>query len=149
MRGHRLAETLQRDTAKRFAPDVALDEPVGRITREDASGLGTRLEPRGEVRRLADRSVVHAQVVADAADDHDSCVEPDTQSDLDAAFRPLLLGESADRLLDGDLNSPLGQTKIDELLAFPEAAKALRQVGTLLRQKDQIKALMPYRLEVK
>ena len=27
MRGHRLAETLQRDTAKRFAPDVALDEP--------------------------------------------------------------------------------------------------------------------------
>ena len=54
-----------------------------------------------------------------------------------------------DRLMDGDLKSPLGQTKVEELLALPEAAKILHAVGPLLRQKDPIKALLPYRLEVK
>jgi len=54
-----------------------------------------------------------------------------------------------DKLMEGEFKSPFGHSQLDDLLALPEAAKALRDVGSLLRQRDQIKALMPYRLEVR
>ena len=49
-----------------------------------------------------------------------------------------------DRLLDGDLKSPLGLS-----LELPGVRETIRQVGPLLRSKDTIKAMLPYKIAVK
>jgi protease-4 len=55
-----------------------------------------------------------------------------------------------DKLMDGDLKSPLGSAKaLEDLLRIPGATKALRELAPLLRDKDPIKAMLPYRIEVK
>jgi protease IV len=55
-----------------------------------------------------------------------------------------------DKLMDGDLKSPFGAAKaLEDLLQVPDAARAIRDIAPLLRQKDPIKAMMPYRIEVK
>jgi protease IV len=48
-----------------------------------------------------------------------------------------------DKLMDGDLKSPLGK-----VLDVPGAREALKQVGPLLRSRDPVKAMMPFRLEI-
>ena len=47
----------------------------------DGAGIGELLHPRGQVRRLADRRVVHVQIAADRAHDDFPGVEP--YADLD------------------------------------------------------------------
>jgi hypothetical protein len=55
--------------------EVARDEAVGRLRDDDATGLGRLLEARGDVRRVADRRVVHAEVVSDTAHDDEAGVD--------------------------------------------------------------------------
>jgi protease-4 len=55
-----------------------------------------------------------------------------------------------DKLMDGDLKSPFGSAKaLDEVLQIPGANTVLREIAPLLRDKDPIKAMIPYRIEVK
>jgi protease-4 len=55
-----------------------------------------------------------------------------------------------DRLMDGDFKSPLGTVGgLDQLLPLPDAAKVIRQIGPILRQRDPVKAMLPYHLELK
>ena len=49
---------------------------MGRVADEQRARFGHLLQPRGEVGRVADRGVVHSQVVADRADHHEAGVEP-------------------------------------------------------------------------
>ncbi len=49
-----------------------------------------------------------------------------------------------DRLMEGDVKSPFGK-----VLDIPEIREAIRQVGPLLRSKDMVKAMLPYRIAVK
>jgi len=67
--------------------EVALDGRVRCLADHHAARPGRLLHARGEVRRVADRGVVHAQVVADLADDHRTGVETDTELKADALLR--------------------------------------------------------------
>ncbi|HEX7128377.1 MAG TPA: hypothetical protein VF406_21700 [Thermodesulfobacteriota bacterium] len=66
----RLAHPLDRDRADRLRANEPLGEPE-RIGRQpDAAGGGELLHAGGQVRRLADRRVLHVEVVADRPDHH-------------------------------------------------------------------------------
>ena len=80
----RLAPALDLNGPHALAADVALDEPPRRLAREDRARLGQLLEASRQVGGVADRRVVHAQVVADRAHDHEAGVQahPDRQGDL-------------------------------------------------------------------
>ena len=52
-------------------------EPIRCLADQDGPGLGERLKARGEVRGVADRGVVHLEIVADVADDHRTRVDAD------------------------------------------------------------------------
>ena len=80
----RLAPALDLNGSDALAADVALDEPPRRLARENRARLGQLLEAGGEVGGVADRRVIHAQVVADRAHDDETGVKahPDRQRDL-------------------------------------------------------------------
>ena len=63
------------------------------------AGRGELLHARGEVCRLPDRRVVHAQVAAHRADHHVAGVDPDADLDLDAVGAPHVLRIAPDRLV--------------------------------------------------
>ena len=67
--------------------DLGRRQPPRCLTHQNGAGLGDLLQPRGQIGRVADGGVVHAEVVTDPADDHRAAVEshPDGQS---GAFRP-------------------------------------------------------------
>ena len=54
---------------------------------QNGAGNGELLHPRGEVRRLAHRGVVHVQVGADGPHHHLARVHPDADADGDAVLR--------------------------------------------------------------
>jgi hypothetical protein len=58
-----------------------------RLGEERRSGRREGLEPRGEVRRIADGRVVHLQVVADGADDDRPGVDADARLEVEPALR--------------------------------------------------------------
>ena len=80
----RLAKPFHRDGAQRLHLDVALGEPQGVGRQADRAGVGQLLHPRGQVRRLADRRVVHVQIAADRADDDLAGVQADADLHVDA-----------------------------------------------------------------
>ena len=63
---------------KRRRVDLPLDQLGSTGRRENGAGCGDLLHPRGEMRGLADRRVVHVQIVADRSDDDLTGVEADT-----------------------------------------------------------------------
>ena len=65
-------------------------------------GVGHLLHAGGEVRGLADRGVVHAQVAADRAHHDLAGVEADADLDRDALGAAHLLGVAPDRLLHAE-----------------------------------------------
>ena len=73
---------------------------MGRLRDEDVSGLGRLLHPRRDVGRVPYRGVVHAQVVADAADHHQARVEPLPHQEGDALGAAKLLRKCRQRLRD-------------------------------------------------
>jgi hypothetical protein len=60
------------------------------------------LQPGREVGRIADRRVVHAEVVADLADDHRPGVEPHSDTQLHLVRQPKLRPTHLQRQLDSD-----------------------------------------------
>src|SRR5215470_3922872 len=96
---HRLWHALDGKRPDGRDQNVAFSEsPCGR-TDEDAARLGQLLHPRGEMRGLADRRVVHVQIAANRAHDDLAGVEPDADFDDRGVRAPHLLGVSLHALL--------------------------------------------------
>jgi hypothetical protein len=74
---HRVGEPPDRHGAKRLHLDVALDQRQRSGRDHDGAGISDLLHPGSEVRRLADRRVVHVQIAADGAHDDFPRVQPD------------------------------------------------------------------------
>ena len=85
-----LDEALHRDRPQRSDVDPALGQPQRLAGEADGAGDGQLLHPRCEMGGLADGRVVHAQVVADRADDDLAGVHADTDLDLEALAAPEL-----------------------------------------------------------
>jgi hypothetical protein len=96
---HSLRDALDRHRAER--PD--LDEAFGQAQRlrrqPDRPRERKLLHPGGEVRRLADRRVIHSQVAADGANEDVTGVEPGAHLHLDALRAPELLRIPPDGVL--------------------------------------------------
>ena len=83
----RLGAAPHGDGSHALAADVALDEPPRRLADQDGARLGGLLEAGRQVRRVADRGVVHPQVVADRAHDHEAGVKPHAHGERDILAR--------------------------------------------------------------
>ena len=78
---HRRGQALDRDRPEQVNLHVALGQRQ-RLGRDHyCAGIGDLLHPRGEMRRLADRRVVHVEIAADGAHDDLAGVQPDTDLD--------------------------------------------------------------------
>jgi hypothetical protein len=75
--GDRLGLALDVEGPHLARAKPAAHQPLGGLADQHRVGLGGRLQSGGEVRGVADGGVVHLQVVADRADDHDSRVDSD------------------------------------------------------------------------
>jgi hypothetical protein len=78
---HRLGEAPHRHGAERLHLDVALDQRQRLGRDHDRAGIGDLLHPRGQVRSLSHRGVVHVEIAADGAHDDLPGVQPDTDLD--------------------------------------------------------------------
>jgi hypothetical protein len=96
---HGLGEPLDRNGAEGSHREEALHEVGGRGREEDAPGAGELLHPRGQVGRLADRGVVHAQIAADGAHHDFARVEPDPDLHVHAVRSARLLRVARHRFL--------------------------------------------------
>ncbi len=65
--------------------EEACDQVMDGLGDDDLSGLGCLQEARGDIRRVADCSVVHAEVASDAAHDDQPGVESLAHPEVDAA----------------------------------------------------------------
>ena len=81
----RLAFPFHLERPGELGDERVTDEALRRMADENRPGPRRSLEPRREVRRVADRGVVHLEVVADGADDHRTGVNPDPHLQLEAA----------------------------------------------------------------
>jgi hypothetical protein len=70
---------------------------VGGLGDEHRARCRGRLQPCRQIGRIADRCVVHAQVVADVAHHHRAGVDPDPHAELEAARRVDLAAQRLDR----------------------------------------------------
>src|SRR5215813_5917574 len=86
----RFREPFHRHEPQGFHLDVALDEGPSCRGDDDGSGIGELLHPPGQVRRLADRGVVHAEITADSAHNHLARVQSHANPD-DRRMRTLRL----------------------------------------------------------
>jgi hypothetical protein len=100
--GHGLALAAHLERPRGAHAEAAADEAVRRLAHEHGAGRRERLQARGEVRRVADRRVVHLQVVADRADDDRSGMDADPRLEDLAAVGEHRRAEAPDRLLDGE-----------------------------------------------
>ena len=80
--------------------EIALDGGVGCLADHHAARPGRLLHAGSEVRRVADRGVVHAQVIADLADHHRTGVETDPELKADILLRLELAVKNPDRALN-------------------------------------------------
>ena len=96
----RVGAPLDVHLPERLAPDIALRQALGGLGDHDGPGLGEGLHPSRQVGGVADRGVVHPEVITDPADDDQPAVETQAQADLDAALLLELLAVSIDRLAD-------------------------------------------------
>ena len=96
---HRIRLALDGALAERLAVDVVAHLAPGRLAEVDASGIGHPFETGGEVRGVADRRVIHDQVVADRTDDDRAGVQPDAELLIEAVARAHVGGVLRERLL--------------------------------------------------
>ena len=82
--------------------DESLGEPERLAGQSRRPGRRELLHARGQMRRLADRGVVHAEITADGANDHFARIESDADLDLDTVLPAQLRGVAGDRLLHGE-----------------------------------------------
>jgi hypothetical protein len=74
---HRLGQTLNQHRAQRFHLDVAFSQRQRLGRDHDPARIRELLHPRGQVRGLANRRVVHAQIAANGPHDDLPGVQPD------------------------------------------------------------------------
>src|SRR3989441_7555977 len=82
--------------------EVPADRLVRRLGDDHTSGARGLLHARREVRRVADRGVVHPEIVADPAHDDGPRVDADPHLQTEAALGLELLRVIAERLLDSE-----------------------------------------------
>ena len=101
MRLDGLALALDRERRHALGADGALHQSMRRLADQHRPGLGGLLQAGGEIRRVPDRGVIHAQVVADPADHDEPGVEahPDRDVAEDFGRGCLVLAEA---LLDAE-----------------------------------------------
>ena len=80
---------LERTLSERLELEEGQCGAMGGLACPDRAGLGVLLKPRGKIRGVSDRGVVHAQVVADLADHHHPRVDPHAHADLAQRHHPL------------------------------------------------------------
>ena len=97
--GHGLGQALDRRGPERFHLDEPLGPPQGGLGDEGGAGAGELLHPRRQMRRLADRRVVHVEVVADRAHHDVAGVEADPDLDIDPVPLADVLGVVGHRVL--------------------------------------------------
>jgi hypothetical protein len=96
---HGVGEPLHRHETQRLHLDIALGQRQ-RIERDhDRAGIGKLLHASGEMRRLADRGIVHVQIRPDGTYDHLARVEPHADLDGHALRAEDLLRIPCDALL--------------------------------------------------
>jgi hypothetical protein len=81
--GNRVRLSLEWQLAERLELEVVLCSPSRRLRQIDGPRLCRRFEPRRDVDRVADRRVVHVEVVADAPDHHRAGVHADAELAVD------------------------------------------------------------------
>lgn len=74
---HRRGEPADLRGPARLERRVAAHQAGGGVAQQDLAGGGQLLKSRGQVRGVAHRGVVHAQVVADGPDHHEAGVQPE------------------------------------------------------------------------
>ena len=80
-----MRQALHRHLPERAQVDEAFGKGCGRRGQPDRSGARQLLHPAGQMDGRADRIVVHAEVVADRADQDFARMQADPGADLDAA----------------------------------------------------------------
>jgi hypothetical protein len=98
----RLGLALELELSQVLDFEQAGDEPVGRLRDQDSVGRRRLLQPGGQVRGVANRGVVHAQVVADATDDDRAAVNADSPLEVHAMARAYFVAHRLESLLDGE-----------------------------------------------
>ena len=98
----RIGDPLDRNGAERLRVDVALGEPQRLAGEPDRARRGELLHATGQMRRLANRGVVHSEIASDRAHDDLSRVEADANQDFHALGAAKILGIAPDRLLHGE-----------------------------------------------
>jgi hypothetical protein len=72
------------------------------LAHENLAGLRKGEQSRGQVRGIPDRGVIHAEVVADLADDHRTRVKPHAYLELDATLGAELVAVRGERALEAE-----------------------------------------------
>ncbi len=83
----RRGDATQRVPAEIVAREAPLDQAMRRRADHHGAGLGERFEPRGDVRRFAERELLAAASPADFTDDHEAGVDADAHGERHAAGR--------------------------------------------------------------
>ena len=119
VRLYRRGEPLDGDGAGLLGEHGVLDQRVGLVREEDASEVGVRLQPRGQIHLVADDRVVDAIVAAEVADRAKAGVDPDPQLEdvLLAALPPLGL-QIPHPLLHGDRHLDAGRRVVARAARF-------------------------------
>jgi hypothetical protein len=80
--------------------DVSFHQPLGGLPDENRPRLSQALQTSGDVGGVADGGVIHAQVIANAADHHQAGIQAQAQANLHVALGFELLVIGVDRFLD-------------------------------------------------
>jgi hypothetical protein len=93
---------------ERLEVELPFGEPGEGLGRQDAPRRGELFHPGGEVRGLADRAVLHGEVVVDASEDDLARIQPDPDLRILVArpSPPLLLGADSLHHLQGGVPGP-------------------------------------------
>jgi hypothetical protein len=99
---HGGSEPLDGDGAERLRRDISLGKPQGVLGDEDLAGRRELFHARRQMRHLADRRVVHAQVATHRA--HDDLARVQAHADLHGEAMPLtqLFGQRDDAVLHSE-----------------------------------------------
>jgi hypothetical protein len=94
--GLALATDVER--SRRLDEEEAAHQAIGGVAHENGARARGRLQARRQVRRVADRRVVHLEAVPDRADDDGASVDADPRLQLDAELGADRVGERTERL---------------------------------------------------
>jgi hypothetical protein len=100
VRTERLALPLHLKAAKILEAERAIAQALRALAHHDLPGLGDGKEPRRDVRGVAHRGVVHAEIAPDRANDDRARVDPHPHAEVDPVEALDVGGERPQALLD-------------------------------------------------